>query len=151
MSFRARRFDTPISRGSLLPAAHLRALNRRGRRATDINIANKTGIRTARKLRLRRQAEIAGRGGVGGGSRRRAEADAYYQMLGRIRPEAADCSRVEDRQTSVLERWLEKQIQQEIYKAIADGNTQHADTCKRRVPICSRRRFYLINFESSNL
>jgi hypothetical protein len=29
---------------------------------------------------------------------------------------------------SVLERWLEKQIQQELYKAIADGNAQDADT-----------------------
>ena len=84
---------------------------------------------------------------LGSGGVVEAQADAYYQMLGRIRSEAADCSRVEDRQTihqdiadtigfvkldrsifSVLERWLEKQIQQELYKAIADGNTQDADT-----------------------
>ena len=93
------------------------------------------------------RAFIANLKSLGAGGVVDAQADAYYQMLGRIRSEAAECSRIEDRQTihqdivdtigfvkldrtifSVLERWLEKQIQQELYKAIADGNAQDADT-----------------------
>jgi hypothetical protein len=79
-----------------------------------------------------------------------SKGDMYYQMLGRIRSQAAECSRVEDRLTihqhiadtigfekldrlifTVVERWMEKQMQLELDSSALCGNIRDAETMRR--------------------
>jgi tetratricopeptide (TPR) repeat protein len=78
------------------------------------------------------------------------QCDSYYNMLGRIRSEAAECSRIEDRQAihkdiedtigfskldrvifSVLERWMEKQIQHEHESSVRGGEMDDAERMRQ--------------------
>jgi len=74
------------------------------------------------------------------------QCDSYYNMLGRIRSQAAECSRIEDRKAihkdiedtigfakldrvifSVLERWMERQIQHEHEASVRGGKMDDAE------------------------